>query len=127
MRVRTASPLLHAKLWNPSGSDTPPADILYDGAAVGNRMDHNTIAWTIIVIAMFAAFLFLVRRGARRFEARRRAAGEWDDWGPRHPTEAPPHQIQGGNMSWLLEQYGGWRGKPLPRPPYDGIKRDRSE
>jgi len=90
-------------------------------------MDHNTIAWTIIVIAMFAAFLFLVRRGARRFEARRRAAGEWDDWGPRHPTEAPPHQIQGGNMSWLLEQYGGWRGKPLPRPPYGEIKRDRSE
>jgi hypothetical protein len=45
---------------------------------------------------------------ARRFEARERRAGRWDDKGPVIETEGPEHRFRNIGMEERLEVIGEW-------------------
>jgi hypothetical protein len=68
----------------------------------------------IITFAVFAALVAALLLGARRFAARQRRLGRWDEFGPLEETQGPPHAI-GGNMSERLEVVGEWKGEVLRR------------
>ena len=56
-----------------------------------------------------------IRVAARRFEARERARGRWDEYGPLVETEEPPMGMRGNRMSWRLEVIGRWAQKVVRR------------
>ena len=73
--------------------------------------------WTVGVLGTVAALLVVLRVAGAKFERRRRREGEWDEQGPKHPTEPPleflaPRAGSGlppemGSRPWA-EKYG-WR------------------
>jgi hypothetical protein len=65
----------------------------------------------VVVLAAIAA----VRFAARRFEARQRKLGRWDEYGPLVETKGPPSTVRGGRMNERLEVIGRWKGKVLRR------------
>lgn len=70
------------------------------------------MTWLLVPLLPLALVL-LMRRAAIRFAARQRRAGRWDDKGPLVETEPPPHTIEGGNMSEILEAKGLWHGRVI--------------
>lgn len=59
------------------------------------------LASTVIFLIGLVVFWYLVKRSAERFEARKRAAGEWDENGPKHPSkEDERYRVQyiGGSL-----------------------------
>ena len=75
--------------------------------------------WYLLVFpTVLALFLVFVSLASRRFEARERESGRWDEYGPLEETEPPPSQGQYGlkrEMSERLEASGQWIGKVLRR------------
>jgi hypothetical protein len=60
--------------------------------------------------------LLVVITAARRYEARQRRRGKWDEYGPLVETEPPPRVgLQGQSMSERTEVVGKWHGKVLRR------------
>lgn len=61
-----------------------------------------------IGVAVILTVFMVYRTAARRFEARQRKLGRWDEYGPLIETEGPPKHIRGGNMDERLEIGGEW-------------------
>ena len=57
------------------------------------------LTFLLVLLAALMVFLpmWLVRRAARRFAARQRKLGRWDEEGPLVETEPPPPWAEGGN------------------------------
>lgn len=68
------------------------------------------VTLVVLVLAMFVS--------ARRFEAKERRLGKWDDNGPLVETEGPPSRSRNAGMEERLEVIGAWD------PP---ITRDRRD
>ena len=66
-----------------------------------------------ILVGIGAFILLLLWLGARRFAAKERRLGKWDQYGPLVETQPPPHQVKSGLMSWRLEVVGKWKGRVL--------------
>jgi hypothetical protein len=64
------------------------------------------LARTVIFLICLAVFWYLVKRSADRFEARKRAVGEWDENGPKHPSKEDArykvHPFGGGLVTNLF-------------------------
>ena len=73
--------------------------------------------WQVIGIVLLVGMLALIPFvAARRFAARQRKLGRWDEYGPLVETEKPPTGGYGsGNMGERLEIVGRWKGKVLRR------------
>jgi hypothetical protein len=59
------------------------------------------LASTVIFLICLVVFSYLVKRSADRFEARKRAAGDWDENGPKHPSKGDERyrvQYMGGSL-----------------------------
>jgi hypothetical protein len=80
------------------------------------------------VPALLMLMLLITARAARRFEARERKLGRWDQYGPLEETEspadalappgapyAPGFRADTRNMEERLEVTGQWHGKVLRR------------
>lgn len=52
----------------------------------------------ILGLAVIVTSLTAVRIAARRYEARQRELGRWDEYGPLVETQGPPRSVRGGNM-----------------------------
>jgi len=55
----------------------------------------------IVTLVSVIVLVSLARRSAKRFEARKRAAGEWDQNGPIHPSKVPENErvfVTSGNL-----------------------------
>jgi hypothetical protein len=72
------------------------------------------MGYVLFGIGVVLAFL-LIRHDARRFEARERARGRWDEYGPLVETEPPPIGMRSTYMSWRLEVIGRWVQKVVRR------------
>lgn len=62
----------------------------------------------IVAVAVILTVFAVYRSAARRFEARQRKLGRWDEYGPLVETQGPPHHIRGGNMDERREMVGDW-------------------
>lgn len=70
----------------------------------------------IAVVLLMGVLLLMASVAARRFVARQRQLGRWDQYGPLEETERPPVGGYGsGNMGERLEVTGRWKGKVLRR------------
>jgi len=69
------------------------------------------------VVALLVICLGGMVLGARRFAARQRRLGRWDEHGPLVETEAPPrgNSYKGGPMNERLEVIGKWKGRVVRR------------
>ena len=72
------------------------------------------------LIAKGAAILVLFAMtwlAARRFDAKQRERGRWDEYGPLVETEKPPREAARPwwDMSERLEVVGRWKGRVLRR------------
>jgi hypothetical protein len=67
------------------------------------------------VAVAFVGLLFGFRVAARRFAARQRRLGRWDEYGPLEETEEPPVSGKYGFMDERLEVIGKWKGRVLSR------------
>ena len=72
------------------------------------------MGYVLLAIGILAFFL-AIRVAARRFEARERTRGRWDEYGPLVETEEPPMGMRGNRMSWRLEVIGRWTQKVVRR------------
>ena len=57
----------------------------------------------LLVVAVVAMWL-----SSRRFAARERKLGKWDDQGPMVETQPPPHRVRNAGMEERLEVIGEW-------------------
>ena len=72
------------------------------------------LGMTLTVVVILSGF-FVLFLAARRFEARQRRLGRWDEYGPLVETKGPPATVRGGRMNERLEVIGRWKGKVLRR------------
>ncbi len=72
------------------------------------------LGMTLTVVVILGGF-FVLFLAARRFEARQRKVGRWDEYGPLVETKGPPSTVRGGRMNERLEVIGRWKGKVLRR------------
>jgi hypothetical protein len=73
--------------------------------------------WKVIGSVLIVGVLLLIPYiAARRFAARQRQLGRWDQYGPLVETEKPPKGGYGsGDMGERLEIVGRWKAKVLRR------------
>ena len=68
----------------------------------------------ILGVGLLVSLLLVMRAAARRYEARQRTLGKWDEYGPLIETEAPPREgYYEGSLSERAEVIGRWQGKIL--------------
>jgi len=67
-----------------------------------------------LLLLILGEFL-VVGLAARRYEARQRKLGRWDEYGPLVETQGPPSSVRGGRMGERIEVIGRWKGKVLRR------------
>lgn len=77
-------------------------------------MLRSILPWLILVV-VFGGGPLAFSLAARRFEARQRKLGRWDEYGPLVETKAPDRRVRGGRMEERLEVIGQWKGKVLRR------------
>jgi hypothetical protein len=76
--------------------------------------------WILAIVAM-GVILWIVRRGARAFEARQRALGRWDEEGPLIETRRPRYRYRNLGMEERLEVIGEWEPEVVRRrDPHTG-------
>ena len=71
------------------------------------------LIWLGGIAVLFGAMLVGLGVAARKFAARQRQQGRWDEFGPLEETQGPPTGNHG--MSERLEVIGEWKGEVLSR------------
>ena len=92
--------------------------------AIGLLLGASAVGFITELIVIAAVGLPLLRWGARRYEARELANGEWDARGPKHPTPTPRNfwpRVQSNGLAFDLEhgvdRDTDWPGGVKPRVP----------
>ena len=62
----------------------------------------------LILLALLLVAVLAMLVSARRFEARERRLGKWDDNGPLVETDGPPERFRNAGMEERLEVAGEW-------------------
>ena len=62
----------------------------------------------LLLVGLILVFVLAMLLSARRFEARERRAGKWDDKGPIVETTGPEERFRNVGMEERLEVIGDW-------------------
>ena len=61
-----------------------------------------------LLLGLLVVFVLAMWISGRRFAARERKLGKWDDKGPIVETQGPPHRFRNDSMDERLEVIGEW-------------------
>jgi len=79
----------------------------------------------VLLVAILVVMVVAMFISARRFAARERKLGKWDDEGPLVETEGPEHRVRNSGMEERLEVIGEWK-PPIIRDRRADAERDHA-
>ncbi len=77
----------------------------------------------VVFFVILGVGFYLAKRSADRFEGRKRALGEWDENGPKHPSE----QAERYKVRYMLSGGGLFSNLSRPEPRADDSTESGSE